>query len=143
MDVLYHRKVDDKKALSEIYRVLKPEGFLLLRVPANPLLFSLHDRYVHTRERYTKRKLLQKIRQAGFEVQKVTFVNSFLFIPARIKILFEKLAPDKSVSSINPAPQFLNEVILRILSLENLLLKRFSLPFGIGLFAVAKKRKLA
>ena len=143
MDVLYHKRVDDKKALLEIYRVLKPGGLLLLRVPANPMLFSLHDKFVHTRERYTKRELLKKLAGAGFEVQKITFVNTLLFIPALLKAMFRKPKHNKSLSSIKPVPWFLNEIILRILLIENSLLKLFSLPFGIGLFTVAKKKNIA
>lgn len=141
MDVLYHKRVNDKKALLEIYRVLKPHGYVLLRVPANPILFSSHDKFVHTRERYTKRELLKKLAGAGFEVQKITFVNTVLFIPALLKATFEKPKHNKSLSSINNVPQFLNELIFHLLLIENLFARYFSIPFGIGLFAVAKKQK--
>ena len=143
MDVLYHRKVNDKKALSEIYRVLKPRGLLLLRVPASPILFSSHDRYVHTRERYTKQKLLGRLEKAGFKVEKISYINTILFFPALLKFLYEKIIKsDHSSSNIKQIPERLNQVILTFLSFENWLLKYASLPFGIGLFAVAKKKEL-
>ena len=62
IDVIYHKAVeDDAKALSEMARVLKPGGFLILRVPAVPWLRSQHDKFVHTRERYGRKDLAQKL----------------------------------------------------------------------------------
>lgn len=140
MDVLYHKEVNDKKALSEIYRALKPGGLLLLRVPANPFLFSTHDKYVHTRERYTKEKLLKKLKGEGFMVEKISYVNTILFLPALVKVAFEKISKTNHVSSsVNQVPKILNRILFTLLSFENWILKYSSLPFGIGLFTVAKK----
>ena len=142
MDVLYHKRVNDKKALSEMYRVLKPGGIFLLRVPANPILFSTHDRFVHGRQRYTKSELLKKLTQAGFKVRKITYVNSVLFFPTLAKVIFEKIKKSHDArSGIKPVPNFINQTIIFLLGIENLLIKRVILPFGIGLFAVAKKQK--
>ena len=144
MDVLYHKKVDDKKALAEMYRVLKPGGIIILRVPANPILLSSHDRFVHTRERYIKKKLLKKLQDAGFLVEKISYVNTILFLPTLLKAAFEKISsPNRSSSSINRVPELLNKAALTIMSFENLILKHYSLPFGIGLFAVAKRPDLS
>jgi len=40
LDFLEH--LDDKMAISEFYRVLKPEGYLILTVPAFSFLWSKH-----------------------------------------------------------------------------------------------------
>jgi SAM-dependent methyltransferase len=53
-DVLYHRWVtDDRAAVSELARVLRPGGLLLARVPALKMLWGAHDEAVHSRHRYT------------------------------------------------------------------------------------------
>ena len=140
MDVLYHRQVNDKKALIEFWRVLKPGGLLLIRVPAHPLLFSSHDRFVHARQRYVKRELMIKLKEAGFIIQKITYVNSVLFAPALFKVGFEKIKyPNTSASAVASIPNFVNQILTNLLKAENFFAKHFFLPFGIGLFAVAKK----
>ena len=54
-DVLYHRWVeDDRAAVAELARVLRPGGVLLLRVPALRALWGAHDEAVHSRHRYTR-----------------------------------------------------------------------------------------
>ncbi len=54
-DVLYHRWVeDDRVAVRETVRVMKPGGLLLLRVPALKMLWGAHDEAVHSRHRYTR-----------------------------------------------------------------------------------------
>src|SRR5262245_53838240 len=43
-DVLYHRWItDDHLALAEIYRVIRPGGWLLITDSAMPMLWSTHD----------------------------------------------------------------------------------------------------
>ncbi len=66
MDVLYHRLVNDQRALRECYRTLKPGGLLIVRVPAHPLFMTFHDRLVHTRERYTKNGLQKNCCRQAF-----------------------------------------------------------------------------
>src|SRR4051812_43029628 len=47
-DVLYHLNVeDDMDALRELFRVTRPGGQLLIRVPAHNWLRGAHDRAVH------------------------------------------------------------------------------------------------
>src|SRR5438309_3910201 len=51
-EVVYHLGVaSDMSALTELRRVLKPAGLLLLRVPAHDWLRGQHDRLVHTLHR--------------------------------------------------------------------------------------------
>jgi SAM-dependent methyltransferase len=48
-DVLYHRAVADySQALEEFYRVLRPGGLVLLRLPAYDWLRGRHDEAIHT-----------------------------------------------------------------------------------------------
>lgn len=141
VDVIYHKAVeDDKKALSEFFRVLRPGGFLILRVPANKWLRLKHDLFVHTRERYNKEEIEKKLKRAGFVIKKLSFVDSLLLFPAIIKCLLEKLPTSQEPESgIKPLPKLINGLLSNILTLEIRLLSKTDLPFGLGIIAVCQK----
>lgn len=141
IDVLYHKKIrDDISALKELYRVLTPGGVLILRVAAYKWLKLSHDLYVHTRERYNKQELEDKLKSIGFIVDKISFVNFSLLPFTIIKHLIEKIEPHKKpASSIHKVPWLINKVLTVLLSLESGIILRSSLPIGLGLIAVCTK----
>ncbi len=63
-EVLEHIE-DDKKVLSEIFRVLHPRGKLIISVPVPPAPF--HDSE-HVREGYTLEQISQLLKNSGFEI---------------------------------------------------------------------------
>lgn len=142
IDVLTHQWVnDDKKALREIYRVLKPDGWLILRVSANKWLKLPHDRHVFTKERYHKGELFQKLTAAHFEVKKISFTNPLLFPPAIIISLLEKFHPaHQTTSAIKPLPKPINSLLAFLLCLEAYLLPKINLPFGLALITLCRKK---
>ena len=141
-DVLYHLEVsDDVEALREVARVLRPRGTLLVRVPAYQALRSQHDEAVHTRQRYGKRELTGKLRNAGLDPVFVSHANSLLFPVAVIKRGAERvLGSGREGSEVEAVRPALNKALLVPLAIESWLLKRTSLPFGLSLVAVAEKR---
>ncbi len=141
VDVLYHKKVNDKKALKEFFRVLKPGGYLLLRVPAHSWLLNMHDKYVHTRERYSKRDIKDKIINSGFVIKKLSYVNAILFPLAMFRVILEKIHTPVYGSGVSSLPSLLNTILLNCLRGEKYLLEAFSLPFGVGIIAICTKPK--
>jgi SAM-dependent methyltransferase len=143
-DVIYHEAVtDDDTALSEMARLLRPGGKLLLRVPAHDWLRGHHDLAVHTRHRYGKQELEEKLRRAGFKPNYVSYANCFLFPVAasmrfagRILNLEEKEERGSDVKEV-PAP--INWLLTAVLELEAAILSRQALPFGLSLVAVAER----
>ena len=78
-DVLGHRSVDDAQALLNFYRCLASGGTLVVNLPAYQWLFSAHDRAVYTSRRYTRARLHELLRAAGFTRVRTTYWNTFLF----------------------------------------------------------------
>lgn len=139
-DVLYHQWVkDDLLVLKEFYRVLKPGGYLLLRVPACNWLRGKHDEVIKTRHRYTKNELVQKLRLSGFKILRSTYANTILFPIAVLKRSSERFLPESKTSDIKPLPKMINNLLFRILYLEAIIIARFSLPFGLSLIVFAQK----
>ena len=77
-DVLCHRSLDPGAALAEFARVLKPEGRLVLNLPAYDWLMSAHDRRVHTARRSTAGSVRRQLAAAGFGDLGVRYWNSLL-----------------------------------------------------------------
>ncbi len=141
-DVLYHLWVrDDRLALAEVHRVLRDGGYLLVRVPAYDWLRGAHDQTVQTRHRYTAQELAWKVAEAGFALEKVSYANTFLFLPILAKRLLEAKRGQRQQSDLNLPPPALNRALASILSLEARLLRYVSLPWGFSVMCLARKIK--
>jgi ubiquinone/menaquinone biosynthesis C-methylase UbiE len=142
VDVLYSLGGDeDLIALKEIYRVLNTSGRLILNLPAYKFLMSEHDKAVFTKNRYTKAEVAQKLELAGFKVERVTYRNTILFPLLVIYRILKKNSKttEESKSDLKPFPSFLNKILIKTLTLENLILKSYDFPFGSSIFCVAYK----
>ncbi|MDH4102796.1 MAG: class I SAM-dependent methyltransferase [Thermoleophilia bacterium] len=60
---------DDRKALSEAARVLRPGGVVALSVPAHPEWFGASDRWAGHARRYTRARLQQAVGDAGLTLE--------------------------------------------------------------------------
>lgn len=70
-DVIEHVD-DDQHVLAQLGRLLKPNGFLLLTVPADPRLWSYFDVAAHHRRRYRFGDLHTKLAATGYHVEYMT-----------------------------------------------------------------------
>ena len=64
MDVLEHIE-DDTAYLTDIIKYLKPDGKVIITVPAFMKLYSLHDRELHHYRRYEHKRLNNVITESG------------------------------------------------------------------------------
>ena len=142
LDVIYHREVkNDLQALKECFRVLKPGGKLILRVPAFEFLRGSHDIVVYTKKRYTSHEVKKLVISAGFQILRLTYANFILSVPLVFKRLFERLFVKNHhphSDSMLP-PGVLNSLFYQILKAENKFLKYFDLPFGSSVICVCRK----
>ena len=142
-DMLEHCD-NDEAVLRELYRVAASEGILLLSVPAYNFLWSAHDVALHHKRRYSKREFVQKVEAVGFTVNRASFFNTLLFPPVALKRLtFERLRQYPSTYRIRYHEGFrlLNQILLTALRMEEWLLKRGNLPFGLSILLLASKNE--
>ena len=142
-DVLYHRAVpDEPRALAEVFRVLRPGGCLVVRLPAYGFLYSDHDRAVHTRHRYTLPEARGLLERSSLAVERCSYVNSLLFPLALAARLLERLRPahGSSDSALELPPPLVNELMRWPLALEAAWLARGgAFPFGLSIVARARR----
>jgi glycosyltransferase involved in cell wall biosynthesis len=74
LNVLEHIE-DDRRTLADMYEVLQPDGRLVLLVPAFARLYGTLDVHLRHFRRYEKEELDSKIREAGFRIEDLRFVN--------------------------------------------------------------------
>lgn len=106
INVLEHVS-DDELALRNIREILRPEGRLILYVPALSWLYGSIDESLAHYRRYDKAELARKLERSGFEVEKMScsnvlgifgwFVNGKILrrkvFPIMQTIVFDKLVP--------------------------------------------------
>lgn len=140
LDVIEHVG-DDRAALGELCRVLKPGGVLMLTVPACMSLWSGHDVALHHKRRYSAAELRGKVMGSGFRVARLTSFNSILFpLVAAVRIARRRLGLDRASSDSDRLPaSAVNELLYLVLETEARLLRSLDFPAGVSLACVAVK----
>jgi SAM-dependent methyltransferase len=133
---------DSDQAIRELYRVLKPGGSLLLRLPAFDWLRSSHDTDIGTLHRYTLGEIEEKLKHAGFRVRRSTYANCLLFPVVVVRRLLKHLGIGGGTDT-KPMPaglQWLDPVFRTVLGLEEGLIRwGIRLPFGLSAICYAEK----
>jgi len=138
LDVVEHLD-DDLAGLKEMRRVLRREGRALLFVPAFMFLWGVQDDVSNHRRRYTLNGLKQVVTQAGFEVERATYVNISFFAPILLGRLLMRVTGFRPASENNLTIGFLNGVLGKIFGAERLVLRHIGFPFGVSIICVARK----
>ncbi|MCE7986423.1 MAG: class I SAM-dependent methyltransferase [Caldilinea sp. CFX5] len=138
LDSFDQQAVNLPQAVRESWRLLQPDGLLLLRVSAHPWLESEHDLAFNTGRRYQRQELMAALSDGGFRVERVTYANSLLALPVIAQRLLQRwrLLPFASNHDISPV---VNRQVARLLRWEANLLHFTDLPFGISLYVLARK----
>lgn len=131
---------DDQQAFDEIARVLKSDGWAIIKVPAYPWLWSRHDIAVGHKRRYTARDLRAKLVRAGMRIERLTHTNVVMLVPIILKRLFSRLEYSHKVNSdLAPLPHGLNALLSALYVAEMHFVARVDVPCGVSLVALARK----
>jgi ubiquinone/menaquinone biosynthesis C-methylase UbiE len=143
MDVVVHlQRGAESSALAEFARVLRPGGLLALRVSALDSLRSRHSEFVQERQRFTRPRLTLAVEAAGFEVERVTYVNSLLLPVSWFKFrVWEPVTRAPAASGVAASPAWLDRLLYLALSAEAGWVGRGGgFPLGQSLVLIAKRR---
>lgn len=143
LDVLYHKDVGcDKDVLREFYNALQPGGLLIINVPAFEFIRSEHDLAIHTKRRYTRDILRQKIEDANFTIERITYRNIFLFPLIMMFRIYKnfRFNLNRSESDLKRLPFWLNSFLISILNVEALFFDKSYAPFGLSVYCIARKK---
>jgi SAM-dependent methyltransferase len=140
LDVLEHVD-DDVLLLQQVSTWLKPEGVLLVTVPAYEFLWSGEDYVSEHRRRYTRRRLSHVLRQAGYEIIKLSYFNTLLFPVQVMTILCQRLFAPRAMyrSHIRPLGATVNALLTRLMAAEHRVLPYVNLAFGGSLLCCARQ----
>lgn len=142
-DVLEHID-DDRSAIAEVGKALRPGGGFLITVPQHPSLWSPQDEYAHHVRRYTGTELRRKVEAAGFEVVRMTSFVSLLLplmFASRKRKTEHKLDAEVDAMGDLRQPRAVNVALEAVMAIERTLIRRgLSLAAGGSLLIVARKR---
>jgi SAM-dependent methyltransferase len=137
-DVIEHIE-DDLNAVVAMRRALRPDGSIVVTVPALPWLWSEHDELNGHHRRYTEASLRSVLVRAGLVVRHVSHYNTALLPAVAGARLLQRVRPGHSAGSSDlemPSP-FINRMLRRIMSSEACVTAHRGLPIGVSLIAVA------
>lgn len=138
LDVLEH--TDDNKTLKEMNRILKKGDIIILTVPAFSWLWSKWDEILHHKRRYSIASLKNLLIANNFFPVKMTYLYSFLILPALIiRKIKGTLCVNNYSSDFKLSNPLFNFLLNNLSKIEFLFAEKFYIPFGTSILAVAKK----
>jgi hypothetical protein len=87
--------------------------------------------------RYHSSELKERVVNSGLHIEKLSYAMTFLFPVVWVVRKLVGILGDDSKASLMPVPRFANSILVSLLSLENAVVKRVNLPFGVTVFCMA------
>ena len=136
LDVIEHLP-DPAEALAEAGRVLRPDGRLVINVPAHAWLWSSADVHLGHHRRYDRRLLRRHLAGAGFEPVLLSHVFSWLVPPVWIERRLRRGA--EPALGLDRSGFLVDRAAMVLTTLERSLLGRVPVPAGTSLLCVAQR----
>jgi SAM-dependent methyltransferase len=130
VNVLEHVE-HDEEFLRLAWNIVVPGGRLLLFVPAVPAIFGTLDTAFEHHRRYSRRVLRHKLEEAGWSIEKITYMNLPGILPW---VVAGRILRWSSISS--RSARFYDRIVIPVTAaIEEML----PIPIGQSLLAVARK----
>jgi len=135
---------DDQQVVKEAGRVCKRGGYILLVTSSYNFLWSCHDEITEHKRRYYKSQIKTLVKNAGFCIRRLSYINTFLFpiiVVVRLaqRLFYKYINIEQNLKDIANITPIINRVLTTILKIEGLLIKKFNFPFGVSIICLAKK----
>jgi 2-polyprenyl-3-methyl-5-hydroxy-6-metoxy-1,4-benzoquinol methylase len=147
LDVVEHT-ADDRVSMRELRRVVRPEGRLLITVPAYQGLWSSHDVFNRHYRRYDRRMMRAVAADVGLRIERMTYFNSLLLPPAAAVRLAQRFRYRRNgasngnhTSDVELTPPWLSPALELPLRVEAAWLRggTRTIPAGLSLMAVLQR----
>lgn len=138
-DVIEHF-ADEAAIVTELVRVLRPQGILAISVPAYQWAWSPFDVAAGHHRRYTRQRLRQALRGTPLDIMRVTHAFAGVFPFFAVARLAERIRPSPPSTSLPTLPGPLETLLLQLGRVDAALLPRHDLSFGSSILLLARKR---
>ena len=139
LDVLEHLDNPDQ-ALRHAYRLLEPEGALLITVPAFQLLWTNHDVINHHRLRYRRQTLRPLLHKAGFTAAEEQYWFQWT-CPVKLAVRLIEQAFRRPPALPHIPSRWVNGALYSISRIEQRTLSQMGVPFGSTLMVFCQKQR--
>jgi ubiquinone/menaquinone biosynthesis C-methylase UbiE len=140
LDVLEHIE-EDSRALSEIYRVTKPGGMVIITVPALMSLWSDWDVTLRHFRRYDRKSLNILVDQYSFQTINLNYMNFWAFpVVWALRRLRGRGNAESKKRAEDKIPRNPFNSLLRSIFIWSSCQRFIKWPFGVGLLAVLVKK---
>lgn len=142
-DVIEH--VDpETAAVSELHRVLRPGGMLLVSVPAYQWAWSDHDVANGHHRRYTRGRIVDVLTAGGFTIERATYAFSTVFPMFAAERLARRLRRNRpghalDIATVPRLPRPLNAALRGLCRVDERLLRSRDLPWGSSVMIAARR----
>jgi SAM-dependent methyltransferase len=144
LNVLEHIE-DDRGAIAQIHRVLRPGGVAYIELPAGPLLYDVHDKVLMHHRRYTLRGAARLFERAGFRVKNPSHLGFVVypgFVAAKLRNklhLLKNEAAQREVVAAMIRNTRSSRLMAAAMGLEKGLARFVRFPVGVRLTLTAVK----
>ena len=145
-DVFYFLDTTERQnVLSAFWESLRPEGLLLMNVPAIQAFHGMHDRAVGIHRRFCHNDMKRIFKTSDFVIKKMIYwpflLSPIIWGTRTLQRMQMRLFPSIQIESdVNLPAHWLNALLYNLVRFENRTMS--NKPWGSSLFVVAQKAKI-